>query len=116
MQAIAFFDISELYTTEGDFVGLENLAPEQRVIIKSVTKDWKKITNNPFVDYEEVVEIELHDQQKALEHLAIHLGMLKKQNENLNLNANIDVSLKVEELKKLGTDKLTQLNRILSNN
>ncbi len=113
-QAVAYFDPSVLYDDKGDFVGLHNLPPEHKLMIKSVSRRWVK--DNNFAggsDYREVVEFELKDPEKALENLATHLGMLK-QNINMHSTHDIDLTIKVEELKKLGTDRLLQLDRILS--
>lgn len=107
-QAIAFFDISVLYDENNDFVGFDNLSPEQRIIIKSINKKVTRVGNNA---HRTTIQIELHDQQQALEKLAMHLGMFRQI---VQIDQKQELTLKVEELKKLGTNNLLQLDRILS--
>ena len=104
---IATFDPAVLYDEDGEFVGMENLNPQQRSMIKSL----KKKTTQYGID----TIVETYDKMEALNKMTLHFGiMLQKIKVDSHIKQDIKLQLEVEELKKLGKDRLFELNRILS--
>jgi|TARA_Y100000310_G_scaffold251930_1_gene258553 hypothetical protein len=105
---IAFFDPAVLYDQNDNFVGMKNLNPQQRSMVKSLKKHRPK-------DSQEITVVETYDKMQALEKCALHLGMmLPKTQIDITENKMIEIQIKKEELKKLGVDRLLEINKLLS--
>jgi hypothetical protein len=104
---VAFFNPAIMYDENDNFVGIHKLPPQAQTMIKSIKK--KKTA------FGIETKVELHDAMQAMEKCALHLGMmLPKLKVDVNQKHQMELTLKKDELKELGVEKLLELSNILS--
>lgn len=104
---IAFFDRSVLYDKNHNFIGLENVPKQARALIKSIKKKKTQWGTD--------ITVDLYSKEWALEKITMHLGMmLPKLKVDVNKKTQIEITLKKEELKKLGVEKLLEISNLMS--
>jgi len=78
--AIGFSNITDILTVDGDGrVTMKDLDEAPRHVTSSIKKMKLKRTNKPDGDFDEILEIELHDKMTALKMLGTFQGLFERQ-------------------------------------
>jgi len=115
LMRIAFADPRNFFREDGSLKPMEELTVAEASAVKSVTVVEMyegQGAEREFVGYQKTIKF--NDKLRALELLCKNLGILKSDSNQTNILNQIQLNLRVEDAKKLGANKLLELDRILN--
>jgi|15BtaG_2_1085339.scaffolds.fasta_scaffold00207_23 hypothetical protein len=117
LMRIGFADPRQFFRSDGSLKPMDELTVAEASAISTITVVELfegQGTDRRFIGYQK--SLKFNDKLRALELLCKNLGILKSDTNQTNILNQIQLNLNVENAKKLGKEKLLELDRILNQN
>jgi len=115
LMRIGFADPRAFFNEDGSLKVMSELTVAEASAVSSITvvEQYEGVgQERQFIGFQKTIKF--NDKLKALELLCKNLGILKSDTNQTNILNQIQLNLKVEDAKKLGVDKLLELDKILN--